>query len=41
LPGILSAQDQIEGLVLKGVASDFDTSFVNKYLVSGTGKAYK
>lgn len=38
LPGILSAQDQIEGLVLKGVASDFDTSFVNKYLVSGTGK---
>lgn len=37
LPGILSTVDQIEGLVLKGVASNADTAFTNKYLVSGTG----
>ncbi len=40
LPGIVSAQDQIEGLVLKGVATDFDTTFNNKYLVAGSGALY-
>lgn len=38
LPGIISADNQIEGLVLKGVNEDFDTAFLHKYLVSGNGK---
>lgn len=37
LPGIVSTSDQIEGLVLKGVTSEFDTAFIQKYLVAGTG----
>ncbi len=37
LPGILTSDNQIEGLVLKGVNRDFDTSFLAKYLVSGNG----
>jgi len=38
LPGIISTADQIEGLVLKGVAQDFDTAFIRKYLISGNGR---
>lgn len=37
MPGIVSTADQIEGLVLKGVTSEFDTAFIQKYLVSGSG----
>lgn len=37
LPGIVTAGRQIEGLVLKGVSEDFDTSFISKYLVAGSG----
>ena len=37
MPGILTVHNQIEGLVLKGVGSAFDTTFLNKYLLSGDG----
>ncbi|HMT78269.1 MAG TPA: FtsX-like permease family protein [Saprospiraceae bacterium] len=37
VPGILTVHNQIEGLVLKGVGSAFDTTFLNKYLLSGDG----
>lgn len=37
VPGILTIHNQIEGLVLKGVGLAFDTTFLNKYLISGTG----
>lgn len=35
LPGILSAEGQIEGLVLKGISQDYDFSFLTKYLTQG------
>ncbi len=34
-PGIIKANDAIEGIVLKGVSSDFDWSYFKKYLVTG------
>lgn len=34
-PGIIKANDGIEGIVLKGVAADFDWSYFKRYLVSG------
>lgn len=40
LPGIISFDDQIEGLVLKGVDRNFNTKFLDKYLVEGKGNIY-
>lgn len=34
-PGIIKANDAIEGIVLKGVGTDFDWTYFKKYLVSG------
>lgn len=34
-PGIIKANDAIEGIVLKGVGADFDWSYFKKYLVAG------
>ena len=46
--GLLRANDQIQGLVLKGCGSDMDTSFLARFLISGrlprfsdTAKAYE
>lgn len=33
--GILSVNDQIEGLVLKGIGQDFDWNFMQQYLLKG------
>ncbi len=33
--GIIKTQDQIEGIILKGVGRDFDWDFFKKYLVKG------
>lgn len=40
VPGIIAFGGQIEGLVLKGVDKNFDTTFINKYLISGRGNIY-
>ncbi len=34
-PGIIKAKNEIEGIILKGVGSDFDWSFMERYLVEG------
>lgn len=34
--GIIKTDNDIEGIVLKGISSDFDWSFFSRYLVSGT-----
>lgn len=34
-PGIIQTKEQIEGIILKGVAEDFDWSFLKNYLVEG------
>lgn len=34
-PGIIKARDEIEGIILKGVGSDFDWSYMDRYLVEG------
>lgn len=34
--GIIKTQDQIEGIILKGVGSDFDWDFFRNYLVKGS-----
>lgn len=34
-PGIIKANDAIEGIVLKGVGADFDWSYFKKYLLAG------
>jgi lipoprotein-releasing system permease protein len=36
---ILKANDEIEGMVYKGLAADADMSFFNKHLISGTTEA--
>src|SRR5687767_14483707 len=33
--GIIKTSDQIEGIIMKGVGSDFDWDFFRKYLVKG------
>ena len=35
IPGIIASDDQIEGIILKGISTDFDWSFLQKYLVAG------
>ena len=34
-PGIIKSKDQIEGIVLKGVGTDFDWAFFEQYLIAG------
>jgi len=34
-PGIIKTGGQFEGVVLKGIAADFDWSFIRRYLVAG------
>ena len=34
-PGIIKAKNEIEGIILKGVGTDFDWTFMNEYLVEG------
>jgi lipoprotein-releasing system permease protein len=34
-PGIIKANDAIEGIVLKGVSADFDWTYFKKYLIEG------
>ncbi len=34
-PGIIKANDEIEGIILKGIGSDFNWSFLSEYLVEG------
>lgn len=34
-PGMIKTNESIQGVVLKGVSSDFDWSFFNKYKISG------
>lgn len=34
-PGIIKTDDQIEGVVLKGIGFDFDRSFLEKHLIEG------
>jgi len=34
-PGIIKVKEEIEGIILKGVGSDFDWTFMNQYLVEG------
>ena len=34
-PGIIKTEDQIEGIILKGVGDDFDWNFFDQYLVEG------
>jgi lipoprotein-releasing system permease protein len=34
-PGIIKANDAIEGIVLKGVSTDFDWTYFKKYLIEG------
>lgn len=36
LPAIVTAGDEMEGLILKGVGSDFDWSFFQEFLVEGS-----
>jgi len=35
LPGIIKVKNEIEGIVLKGISTDFDWRFLNDYLVKG------
>ena len=35
IPGIIKTQDEIEGIVLKGISDDFDWSFFDNYLIEG------
>ena len=37
LPGIINTKKEFEGIILKGVGLDFDWSFIQEYLVEGTG----
>jgi len=39
-PGIIKTKDAIEGIVLKGVNSDFDWSFLKKYILRGDTLAW-
>ena len=34
-PGIIKTKKEIEGIILKGIGSDFDTTFFQKYLIEG------
>ncbi|MEL7021705.1 MAG: FtsX-like permease family protein, partial [Bacteroidota bacterium] len=34
-PGIIKADEQIEGIILKGIGTDFNWDFLNQYLVRG------
>ncbi len=34
-PGIIQAENVLEGMILKGIGSDFDWSFINKFMVEG------
>jgi lipoprotein-releasing system permease protein len=34
--GIIKANEQIEGIILRGVGKDYDWNFIKKYLKSGT-----
>ncbi|MBK5202455.1 MAG: ABC transporter permease [Prolixibacteraceae bacterium] len=34
-PGMIKTKESIQGVVLKGISSDFDWSFFNKYKISG------
>ncbi len=34
-PGIIKANDEIEGIILKGIGADFDWSFLNQYIREG------
>src|SRR5690606_29071446 len=36
-PGIINANDEVEGVVLKGITQDYDQSFLSKILVAGKG----
>lgn len=36
LPGVIRTKDQLEGIILKGVDTDFNWAFINQYLVGGT-----
>lgn len=36
-PGIINANDEVEGVVLKGINQDYDQSFLSKILVAGKG----
>ncbi|MFZ4425862.1 MAG: ABC transporter permease [Saprospiraceae bacterium] len=35
-PGIIKANDEMEGIILKGIGKDFDWGFMQQYLVAGT-----
>jgi lipoprotein-releasing system permease protein len=35
--GIMKTETEIEGIVLRGIGSDFDWSFLNRYILSGSG----
>ncbi|NJB81865.1 ABC transporter permease [Wenyingzhuangia aestuarii] len=39
-PGIIRTESDFEGIVLKGVGTDYDWSFFKEYLVSGTVPVY-
>ncbi|MFQ5445844.1 MAG: ABC transporter permease [Saprospiraceae bacterium] len=34
-PGIIKTKKEIEGIILKGIGKDFDTTFFQKYLIGG------
>ena len=40
-PGIIKSQDEMEGIVLKGVGKDFDWGFLNAYLTEGKPLRYE
>lgn len=35
-PGIIKANDEMEGIILKGIGKDFDWRFMQQYLIAGT-----
>lgn len=35
IPGIIASDSQIEGIILKGVSTDFDWQFLEQYLIAG------
>jgi lipoprotein-releasing system permease protein len=34
-PGIIKTKKEVEGVVVKGISTDFDWSFFKKYMISG------
>ncbi len=41
IPAVITAGEEMDGLILKGIGNDFDWAFFEKYLVSGSVAAFR